>query len=235
MPLVASATRLADMNISANGLYGLKPWYAGRLAPVRGLLVARRVPPFVISIAGIGFGGCAGLAFVLLRPGLAAGIAVAALLAARLACANLDGGVARDGGRSTAFGSVLNELGDRAAELLALAGCLAFAPVPLVLAAMLAATLPSWIALAGAAAGLGRVQGGPVGKTERCLLLAALAFTGWTIPLLGALAAGSALTFLVRLVRLYGRAALWVRRPWPGWAERSRPAGSRCSRRARLS
>jgi CDP-diacylglycerol--glycerol-3-phosphate 3-phosphatidyltransferase len=79
-------------------------------------------------------------------------VLVRGLLAARLGCTDPDGGVARDGDRATPFGSVLNEAGDRAAELAALAGCLAFAPVVLVLAAALAATLPSWVALAGAAA-----------------------------------------------------------------------------------
>ena len=91
------------------------------------------------------------------------------------------------GARATPFGSVLNEVGDRAAELAALAGCLAFAPAALVLAAALAATLPSWVALAGAAAGLERIQGGPVGKTERCLLLALLAAVGCPVALLAAL------------------------------------------------
>src|SRR5262249_6530882 len=84
------------------GLYTLKPWYAGRLAPVRGRLVAAHVPPDVITGAGIIFGGGAGAAIALLRPGPVAGLAVAALLAARLACANLDGGVARESGRTTA-------------------------------------------------------------------------------------------------------------------------------------
>ena len=72
--------------------------------------------------------------------------------------------------------------------------------------AALAATLPSWVALAGAAAGLSRLQGGPVGKTERCLLLALLAAIGFPVVILSVLAAGSALTALVRLLRL-GRAA----------------------------
>ena len=58
-------------------LYSLKPWYAGLLAPVRGALVARRVPPFVITIAGVAFGCAAGASLVLLRPGPAAGAAVA--------------------------------------------------------------------------------------------------------------------------------------------------------------
>src|SRR6516164_11170274 len=185
-----------------DGLYICKSWYADRLAPVRQRLVALNVPPSAITTAGIFFGAGAGVALALLRPGPVAGLAVALLLAARLACANLDGGVARDGDRATPFGSVLNEVGDRAAELAALAGCLAFAPAALVLAAALAATLPSWVALAGAAAGLGRLQGGPVGKTERCLLLALLAAIGSSAVFLGVLAAGSALTALVRLARL---------------------------------
>jgi CDP-diacylglycerol---glycerol-3-phosphate 3-phosphatidyltransferase len=206
MPRGPPAERLMAMDISGNaaagGLYSFKSWYAGRLAPVRRRLVAANVPPAAITITGIFFGGGAGAVLALLRPGPAAGAAVAALLAARLACANLDGGVARDGDRATPFGSVLNEVGDRAAELAALAGCLALAPAALVLAAALAATLPSWVALAGAAAGLGRVQGGPAGKTERCLLLALLAAIGFPVVVLCVLAAGSALTAVVRVARL---------------------------------
>jgi CDP-diacylglycerol--glycerol-3-phosphate 3-phosphatidyltransferase len=164
------------------------------------------VPPGAITSAGIVFGAGAGAALALLRPGPVAGLTVAALLAVRLGCANLDGGVARDGDRATPFGSVLNEAGDRAAELAALAGCLAFGPAALVLAAALAATLPSWVALAGAAAGFPRIQGGPVGKTERCLLLALLAFLGHPVVFLSVLAAGSALTAMIRLVRIWAGA-----------------------------
>jgi CDP-diacylglycerol---glycerol-3-phosphate 3-phosphatidyltransferase len=204
MARAALGARLGVMNSS--GLYALKPWYAARLAPVRRWLVTARVSPNVITIAGIAFGGGAGIALALLRPGPLAGVAVALLLAARLGCANLDGTVARDSGRVTPLGAVLNEVGDRVAELAALAGCLAIAPSRLVLAAALAATLPSWVALAGAAAGLGRIQGGPVGKTERCLLLALLAGTGLVTAMLAILAIGSALTAAVRLARLGHRA-----------------------------
>jgi CDP-diacylglycerol--glycerol-3-phosphate 3-phosphatidyltransferase len=220
MPRVPPGTRLMAMDTSAHatlppdgsnnpgcgaslfGLYGLRSWYADRLAPVRRALVAADVPPAAITMAGILFGAGAGVALALLRPGAVAGVAVVALLAARLACANLDGGVARDGDRATPFGSVLNELGDRAAEFAALAGCLAFAPAALVLGAALAATLPSWVALAGAAAGLGRLQGGPAGKTERCLLLALTATIGHGVVFLAVIAAGSALTAAIRLARL---------------------------------
>jgi CDP-diacylglycerol---glycerol-3-phosphate 3-phosphatidyltransferase len=214
MPCGPPAERLMAMNINAHaaagGLYSFKPWYADRLAPVRRRLVAAHVPPAAITVTGIACGAGAGAVLALLRPGPAAGVAVTALLAARLACANLDGGVARDGGRATPFGSVLNEVGDRAADLAALAGCLALAPAALVLAAALAATLPSWVALAGAAAGLGRVQGGPAGKTERCLLIALVAAIGFPVVLLWVLAVGSGLTALVRLARL-ARAARGAR------------------------
>src|ERR1700691_3379675 len=218
MPRGPSARRLMAMNNSAlaaaGGLYSFKSWYARRLAPVRRRLVAANVPPSLITMTGICFG--AGAVLALLRPGAAAGAAVAALLAARLACANLDGGVARDGDRATPFGAVLNEIGDRAAELAVLGGRLVLAPAALVLAAALAATLPSWVALAGAAAGLGRIQGGPVGKTERCLLLALIAAIGWPVALLWLLAVGSALTAAVRLARLARLAQLARVRQAPG-------------------
>jgi CDP-diacylglycerol---glycerol-3-phosphate 3-phosphatidyltransferase len=186
------------------GLYGLKPWFADRLAAVRGFLLRRHVSPNTISCCGIGFGAAAGVALATTQPGPVRAIAVAALLVARLACANLDGAVARESGRVGRFGGVVNELGDRGAELAALAGC-AFLPATpgwLLAATVLACSAPSWVSLAGAAAGAPRVQGGPVGKTERCLLLVVIAAAGHAVPLLYVLALGSALTALVRLVRI---------------------------------
>jgi CDP-diacylglycerol---glycerol-3-phosphate 3-phosphatidyltransferase len=182
-----------------NGLYALKPWYADRLGGLRRVLVARRVAPTAITAAGVAFATASGAALGLLRPGVIAGAVVGVLLAARLACANLDGGVAREAGRQSRSGAVANELGDRLADLAALAGALALAPFSLVAVAALAASAPSWVALAGAAAGAPRIQGGPVGKTERCVLLVAIAATGWAVALLVILAAGSVLTAALRL------------------------------------
>jgi phosphatidylglycerophosphate synthase len=194
--------------VGVNGLYALKPWYAARLAGLRGTLVRRDVSPDTITLAGIGFGAAAGAVLWSARPGPVAALVVAALLAARLACANLDGGVARESGRADRFGPVVNELGDRLAELAALAGLAAAAPLGPVAAAGLAGTLPALVALAGAAAGAPRVQGGPVGKTERCALLVVAAATGWVTPVLVGYAAGSLLTAALRLGRV--RAALAV-------------------------
>jgi CDP-diacylglycerol---glycerol-3-phosphate 3-phosphatidyltransferase len=184
----------------SRGLYALKPWYADRLAGTRRWLAAHDVAPDALTAAGVGFGALAGVALATVHHPLPAAVLVAALLALRLAAANLDGALARDTGRGTRFGAVVNELGDRGADLAALAGCFALAPPWLVLLAMLAATAPSWVALAGAAAGATRINGGPVGKTERCLLLVLIAAApAYAVPLLTALTAGSLLTSALRL------------------------------------
>jgi CDP-diacylglycerol--glycerol-3-phosphate 3-phosphatidyltransferase len=187
-----------------SGLYALKPWYADRLAGIRRRLVARGVAPSTVTAAGVGFGALAGIVLATVRDPLLAAVLVAALLSLRLAAANLDGALARETGTSTRWGTVVNELGDRGAELAVLAGCFALAPSWLVLTAMLAASAPSWVALAGAAAGAARINGGPVGKTERCLLLVVLAAVpAYAGALLVVLAAGSALTAVVRLRTLH--------------------------------
>ncbi|WP_017556641.1 CDP-alcohol phosphatidyltransferase family protein [Nocardiopsis baichengensis] len=185
-----------------DGLYALKPWFADRLASVRRALVARGVSPSVLTWGGVAFGGAAGAVVAAVPPGPLCAGAVAALLVARLACANLDGGVARESGRSTRAGAVDNEVGDRAAEFAVLAGCLAAYPAAPVLGAALAATLPSWVSLAGAAAGAPRLQGGPSGKTERCAQFVLLALTGFTALVFPLMIAGSLVTAAVRLVRV---------------------------------
>ncbi|MEU2838772.1 CDP-alcohol phosphatidyltransferase family protein [Streptomyces sp. NPDC007076] len=186
-----------------NGLYALKPWYADRLSGVRASLVRHEVSPDTLTAAGVVAAAGAAAALAWLPAGPTAALPVALLLAARLAFANLDGALARDTGRTTRRGAVLNELGDRVADLVVLAGFLALAPLWLVAVAGLAATLPSWVSLAGAAAGAARRNGGPVGKTERCLLVVVAAASGWAVPVLTVIAAGSLLTAALRLAGLW--------------------------------
>jgi CDP-diacylglycerol--glycerol-3-phosphate 3-phosphatidyltransferase len=188
----------------SSGLYALKPWYADRLTGIRHGLAARGVTPSAVTAAGVGFGALAGLVLATVRSPLVAALLVAALLALRLAAANLDGALARETNTSTRWGAVVNELGDRGAELAVLVGCFALAPPWLVLLAMLAASAPSWVALSGAAAGAARINGGPMGKTERCLLLVVLAAVpAYAGLLLAMLAAGSALTAVGRLQAMH--------------------------------
>jgi CDP-diacylglycerol---glycerol-3-phosphate 3-phosphatidyltransferase len=189
-----------DAGPVSRGLYALKPWYADRLGGTRRWLAAHGVSPDALTAAGVGFGALAGVALATVHHPLPAAVIVATLLALRLAAANLDGALARDTGRSTRFGAVVNELGDRGADLAALAGCFALAPPWLVLLAMLAASAPSWVALAGAASGAARINGGPVGKTERCLLLVVLAaLPAHAGVVLAVIAGGSLVTAAVRL------------------------------------
>ncbi|HJQ42331.1 MAG TPA: hypothetical protein VJ831_04560 [Jatrophihabitantaceae bacterium] len=179
------------------GLYALKPWYAQRLAPVVVALEHARVTPNQLSCAGVVFAGAAAAALALLPIGPVTGVLVAALLAARLACANMDGTLARRRPEDPT-GGVSNEIGDRAADLAMLSGFVPFLGWPTA-AVMLAATLPSWSSLAVAAQGGGRSNGGPLGKTERCALVVVAAITGWVAALAVVLAFGSAVTALVRL------------------------------------
>jgi CDP-diacylglycerol--glycerol-3-phosphate 3-phosphatidyltransferase len=161
------------------GLYALKPWYTRRLTPIIDIAVARKISPDLFTLAGVVAGGAAGVAIAFGWWPL-----VALFLALRLAGANLDGAVARAAGVSRPWGFVVNEIGDRTSDLLAFAGLALFAaqqrgpglhflswPVIMVLVAALAATLPTFASLAAAGAGATRRNGGPLGKTERCLFM----------------------------------------------------------------
>jgi CDP-diacylglycerol--glycerol-3-phosphate 3-phosphatidyltransferase len=186
----------------------LKPWFTGRLTPIIDIAVARRVSPDVFTAAGVVAAGAAGAAIAVGWWPLAA-----VFMVLRLAGANLDGAVARARGVSRPWGFVVNELGDRTADLLAFAGLAFWAarqhgsglnwlswPVLQVLLAALAATLPTFASLAVAAAGLTRRNGGPLGKTERCLFLVlASAFPVIMPILLTQLVNGSLLTTGLRL------------------------------------
>lgn len=132
------------------------------------------------------------------------------LLAARLGGANLDGAVARARGVSRPFGFVLNELGDRLSDLLIMAGLVGLAlrqgadqgTVALTLMALAAATLPTFVSLSAAGAGAPRLNGGPFGKTERCLAaVVACALPQYLAAIAWLIIAGSLLTATTRLVR----------------------------------
>jgi CDP-diacylglycerol--glycerol-3-phosphate 3-phosphatidyltransferase len=190
------------------GLYALKPWYTKMLTPILNAAVTRNVSPDVFTAAGVAAAGAAGVAVAFGCWPLAA-----LFLALRLAGANLDGAVARARGVSRPWGFVLNELGDRTSDLLTFAGLAVWAArqngpgmhwlswlVIQVLVAALAATLPTFASLAAAGAGATRRNGGPLGKTERCLFVAlATAFPVIMPVVLTQLVNGSILTTVLRL------------------------------------
>lgn len=200
-PRTPPSTRMA-------GLYALKPWFTGRLTPIVDAAVTHRISPDVFTIAGVVSAAAAGVALAFGWWPL-----VALFLVLRLAGANLDGAVARARGVSRPWGFVVNELGDRVSDLLTFAGLAVWVahregngfdwlswPVLQVLIAALAATLPTFAALAAAAAGATRRNGGPLGKTERCLFVVlAVTFPVLMPVLLMQLVNGSLLTAILRL------------------------------------
>ncbi len=191
-----------------NGLYALKPWFTGRLTPIVDAAVARRISPDVFTAAGVVAAAAAGVAIAFGYWPLAI-----LFLVLRLAGANLDGAVARARGVSRPWGFVVNEIGDRSSDLLAFAGLAVWAakqngpglhwlswPVLQVLLAALAATLPTFASLAAAAAGATRRNGGPLGKTERCLFVALATAIPVIMPLLlMQIVNGSLITTVLRL------------------------------------
>jgi phosphatidylglycerophosphate synthase len=129
----------------------------------------------------------------------------------RTALNALDGLVARRAGLARPWGEVLNELGDRLADV-ALLGGLALAPTSdgrLGAAALVATLLASQVGVLGKAAGGPRQYGGVMGKADRMLYLALAALVAgparrpeWLNAYL-ALVLGGALATLVQR----GRAA----------------------------
>lgn len=190
------------------GLYALKPWFTKRLTPILDTAVAHRISPDVFTAAGMLAAAGAGVFIALGWWHLAA-----VFLVLRLAGANLDGAVARARGVSRPWGFVLNEVGDRTSDLLTFGGLAVWAArqdgpgmhwlswtVLQVVLAALASTLPTFASLAAAGAGATRINGGPLGKTERCVFtVLATALPGLLPILLAQLVNGSLITTALRL------------------------------------
>lgn len=185
------------------GLYALKPWYGRRLDMfVRGA-VGRGLSPDLFTFVGV-IGAC--LAAVAVA--YAWWPLVIVFLAIRLAGANLDGAVARARNVSRPWGFVLNEIGDRLSDLVVMGGLAVLAwrtdgidVAAVVVIAAVAASLPTFASLAAAGAGATRRNGGPLGKTERCLLvIIASIVPGWTVWIAWVIVAGSLITAVTRLV-----------------------------------
>jgi CDP-diacylglycerol--glycerol-3-phosphate 3-phosphatidyltransferase len=160
------------------GVYAIKPAFQRSLGGAEDWLVARRVHPDVLTGAALALAALGGAllwagarapALLLLVPPIALG---------RTALNALDGLVARRTGLARPWGEVLNEAGDRLADV-ALLGGLALAPTTdgrLGAAALVAVLLSSYLGVLSKAAGGPRQYGGVMGKADRmlCLALAAL-------------------------------------------------------------
>ena len=176
------------------GLYAAKPWFTRQLEGFVTVAVNRGWSPDAFPAVAVAFAGGRQRS-----PGRYRWPLVLIGLVGRLAGANLDGAVARARGVSRPFGFVLNEIGDRVSELLPLGALSILAwqtgSVPALAAALVAMTAASWptlISLAAAAAGAPRINGGPFGKTERTLAVFLMSIAFIWFPVDAVIGVGSA-------------------------------------------
>jgi CDP-diacylglycerol--glycerol-3-phosphate 3-phosphatidyltransferase len=200
-----------EVNASnAIGLYRLKSRFSKALSPILNLAVRKSLSPNLFTIIGV-FGG------VIMGFGLAVKLPFWVLigLIIRFAGANLDGAVARARKLPlTAKGFLNNEIGDRLADWFALSAFLSYQGVSViaVIATMVLTTLPTMVSLVGVSQGKPRLNGGPVGKVERCFLLLLMTIffqLGFDIAdtsalFMAILSAGSIITAIYRRIKLSG-------------------------------
>lgn len=188
-------------------LYAGKAALLGRLTPIVDRLVAGGVSPDSVTLAALPTAVVAG-ALLLLSPA-APGVllAVPILAALRLLLNLLDGALARRTGLMHPRGELLNEFGDRLADIAFLAPVAALpgASPEVVLLGVLGAVLASYVGITAKAAGGDRIYRGVLSKPGRMVLLSACALgylvvggVAWTVfgPIL---LVGTVLTILERL------------------------------------
>jgi phosphatidylglycerophosphate synthase len=211
---------MTDPNISRRPLTSRDTKWAAAIA---GWLVKKRVQPNTISVLSVVFAMLAGVALIWAGK-VGFGWRVILFLVAvvgiqlRLACNMFDGMVAVEGGFKTKSGEIYNELPDRFADVLILAGAGYSMPMSPWLQTLgwMAATLAvitAYVRAMGVAAGAGQYFLGPMAKPHRmatmmvaCLGLAGLnifksEFDLMQITLL-VICAGSLVTIARRLVRI---------------------------------
>lgn len=153
------------------GIYGIKPWFQKQLQPV--VKALWHVHPDVLTWSALGVSMVsAGFLYSANEQPLMALVA-APLLLLRLALNALDGMVAKQTGKARAAGEVINELSDRLSDV-AIFLPFAFWPdikVHLVLLAIIAMLIVSYVGVLGKAVGAEREYGGMLGKADRMILL----------------------------------------------------------------
>jgi CDP-diacylglycerol--glycerol-3-phosphate 3-phosphatidyltransferase len=157
-------------------VYSVKPAFVRLLSPAIDLCARRGVTPNALTGFALAL-SLAGGAALLLAPGSPAVlVTVALVLLVRMALNAMDGALARRTGQSSRAGEVFNEASDVVADTALyapLAGVVA-APAALVFAFVL---LAGWTELAGVlprVAGGPRRYDGPLGKSDRALVVGLL-------------------------------------------------------------
>lgn len=180
-------------------LYALKPRFQALLRPIVGRLAAAGVSANQVTIAALAGSAALG-AWLVVSTDPRWFVLLAPWLLLRMGLNAIDGMLAREHGQRSALGGYLNELGDvlsDAALLAPFALIPPFAPA-WVVAVILLAVLSEFSGVLGPAVGASRRYDGPMGKSDRALIVGALglwlgiagglpAWLGWLMPLLAVL------------------------------------------------
>jgi CDP-diacylglycerol--glycerol-3-phosphate 3-phosphatidyltransferase len=164
-------------------LYELKPKFQNLLRPLTRWLAARGVTANQVTLAAAAGSVAVGALAAWSR---ALFVLIPVWLFLRMALNAIDGMLAREHGQKSALGAYLNELGDIVSDLaltLPFLTVAAFAPLDVWLFA-LAAVITECAGLIGPLADASRRYDGPLGKSDRALVLGALAlWSGLALPL----------------------------------------------------
>lgn len=181
------------------------------------LMLRSGITPDGISMLGIAIAILGAWAFVEAAPRPWLFLAGAACIQLRLLCNMLDGLVAIEGGRKSAYGPLFNEVPDRIEDSLFLAAFGAAAGLLwLGLLAALLAAVTAYLRALGGSMGFAQDFSGPMAKPHRmaaltigslaALLEALLLDTAYAVPVtLWIVTAGTALTIVRRTLRIAAR------------------------------
>lgn len=157
-------------------VYSLKPGFQNLLRPFARWLHLREISANQVTLAALLLAVTVGGALAL-WPGPATLLLLPAVLFVRMALNALDGMLAREFQRPTPLGAILNELGDVLADAVLY---LPLALIPgvsaaLVVALVLLALLSEFCGVVAVQIGASRRYDGPMGKSDRALLLGGIA------------------------------------------------------------
>ncbi len=181
-------------------LYSLKPRFQALLRPFVARLAARGVTANQVTVAAAAGSTLLGLLLMALAHWWFLFLLLPLWLAARMALNAIDGMLAREHGQKSRLGGYLNELGDvvsDAALLLPFAFLPGFGTLATIVVIVLAAASEHAGAM-GPLVGASRRYDGPMGKSDRALVIGALGLWiglglpiptlfGWLMPLLAVL------------------------------------------------
>lgn len=159
-------------------LYSLKPRFQGLLRPIVGRLAAAGVTANQVTIAAAAGSVLVGLAISGAITHPIVFLLLPIWLALRMALNAVDGMLAREFNQQSKLGAYLNEIGDVVSDAALYAPFALLAPFGAAATGLviLLAVLTEFVGVMGPGIGASRRYDGPLGKSDRALLLGALGF-----------------------------------------------------------